>query len=364
MLNESLIFSVTLWGHIESIKYFSDCHLETVNYSIRGDIISAKILVVEDDGISASVLRMKLENWGYESPVAFTSQDAIRQFQKTEPDLVIMDIALKGKLNGIETAEIIDSELKTPIIYYSSKNDEELSQKVKKLQNRDYITKTSGDDKLKLSIQKSLEKNFLELDETKIPTNKAILSEMGKPEIQDIITTQGDENMNGNISADEKDKIIKKVESFQNEGYRKIKAEDDDLKPLIKNHEENRVNESFISEAVTATNNKINITEDVNGKYHQAYQTIEQELHKLDSHFLEVYDKSTSQEKEIKKLNQSLDGYINLMNEKDNTIKELEKTQQKLEDDVINYKNQHQTVLNEMYSLKNQINTFISNLND
>jgi hypothetical protein len=34
-----------------------------------------------------------------------------------------MDIALKGKLNAIETAEIIDSERKTPIIYYSSKND-------------------------------------------------------------------------------------------------------------------------------------------------------------------------------------------------------------------------------------------------
>lgn len=306
---------------------------------------------------------MKLENWGYESPVAFTSQDAIRQFQKTEPDLVIMDIALKGKLNGIETAELIDSELKTPIIYYSSKNDEELSQKVKKLQNRDYITKTSGDDKLKLSIQKSLEKNFLEPDENKIPINKGILSEMGKPEIQDVITTQGDENMNGNISAEEKDKIIKKVESFQNEGHLKIKAEDDKLKPAIENQEENRVNQSFISEAVTATN-KINISEDVNGKYHQAYQTIEQELHKLDSHFLEVYNKSTSQKKEIKKLNQSLDGYISLMNEKDNTIKEMEKTQQKLEEDVINYKNQHQTVLDEMYSLKNQINTFISNLND
>jgi uncharacterized coiled-coil DUF342 family protein len=77
-----------------------------------------------------------------------------------------------------------------------------------------------------------------------------------------------------------------------------------------------------------------------------------------------VYDKSSSQEKEIKKLNQSLDGYITLMNEKDNKIKEMEKTQQRLEEEVINYKNQHQTVLNEIYSLKNQINTFISNLND
>jgi CheY-like chemotaxis protein len=339
--------------------------LESIKYSIRGDIISAKILVVEDDGISASVLRMKLENWGYESPVAFTSQDAIRQFQKTEPDLVIMDIALKGKLNGIETAEIIDSELKTPIIYYSSKNDEELSEKIKKLQNRDYITKTSGDAQLKLSIQKSLEKNFLELDEIELSVGNGMLSTMVKPEIQDIVTTLGDENLNGNISTEEKDKIIRKVETFQNEGYLKLKPEGDNLKPVIEeNHDENGLKDSFVSEAVTATNNDINISEDVNDEYHQTYQKIEHELKKLDIHFSEMFDKSSSQEKEIKKLNQSLEEYITLMGEKDNAIKEMEKTQQRLEEEVINYKNQHQTVLNEMYSMKNQINTFISNLND
>ena len=339
--------------------------LESIKYSIRGDIISAKILVVEDDGISASVLRMKLENWGYESPVAFTSQDAIRQFQKTEPDLVIMDIALKGKLNGIETAEIIDSELKTPIIYYSSKNDEELSEKIKKLQNRDYITKTSGDAQLKLSIQKSLEKNFLELDEIELSVGNGMLSTMVKPEIQDIVTTLGDENLNGNISTEEKDKIIRKVETFQNKGYPKLKPEGDNLKPVIEeNHDENGLKDSFVSEAVTATNNDINISEDVNDEYHQTYQKIEHELKKLDIHFSEVFDKSSSQEKEIKKLNQSLEEYITLMGEKDNAIKEMEKTQQRLEEEVINYKNQHQTVLNEMYSMKNQINTFISNLND
>ena len=308
---------------------------------------------------------MKLENWGYESPVAFTSQDAIRQFQLTEPDLVIMDIALKGKLNGIETAEIIDSERKTPIIYYSSKNDKELSEKIKMLQNRDYITKTSGDDKLKLSIQKNLEKNFLELDETKLPPSNEMLSKMVKPEIQDIVFTQGDQNMNGNISADEKNKIIKKVENFQSKGYLKLKPEGDNLKPVIEGNKEGQSSgDSFISGAVTATNTEISTFEDVNGEYNRAYQVIGHELQNLNTHFSEVIDKSSSQEKEIKKLNQSLDGYITLMNEKDNKIKEMEKTQKRLEEEVIDYKNQHQTVLNEIYSLKNQINTFISNLND
>ena len=77
-----------------------------------------------------------------------------------------------------------------------------------------------------------------------------------------------------------------------------------------------------------------------------------------------MFDKSSSQEKEITKLKQSLDGYINLMNEKDNKINEMEQTQKRLEEEVTDYKNQHQTVLNEIYSLKNQINTFVSNLND
>ena len=329
------------------------------------NIISAKILVVEDDGISASVLRMKLENWGYESPIAFTSQDAIRQFQRNEPDLVIMDISLKGKLNGIETAEIIDSECKTPIIYYSSKNDEELSEKIKKLQNRDYITKTSGDDKLKLSIKNSLEKNLLELDETKLSTNNNILSGRVKPDIQDIVLSKGDENVNGNISTADKDKIIKKVESFQNKGYLKLKPEDDNLKPVIeKNSVGNGSKDSFISETFTATKTEIKSSEDVSGEYNRAFQIIENELQNLNKHYSKVFDKSSSQEKEINKLNQSLDGYITLMNEKDNKIKEMEKTQKRLEEEVIDYKNQHKTVINEIYSMKNQINTFISNLND
>ncbi len=305
---------------------------------------------------------MKLENWGYESPVAFTSQDAIRQFKKAAPDLVIMDIALKGKLNGIETAEIIDSECKTPIIYYSSKNDEEFSEKIKNLQNRDYITKTSGDAKLKLSIQNSLEKNFLKLDKTKLPADNEILSEKVKPEIQDIVFTQGDENVNGNISTDEKDKIIKKVEIFQNKGFLKVKPEGDNLKPDIENNEANNAGDSFISEVVTAANTEINNSEDITDEYDQTYQIIEKELQNLNTHFSAVLNKSSSQKKEIKKLNQSLDGYINLINEKDNKILELEKTQKRLEEEVIDYKNQHQTVLNEIYSLKNQINTFISNL--
>lgn len=327
-------------------------------------IISAKILVVEDDGISASVLKMKLENWGYESPVAFTSQDAIRQFQITEPDLVIMDIALKGKLNGIETAEIIDSECKTPIIYYSSKNDDEFSEKIKKLQNRDYITKTSGDAKLKLSIQKNLEKSFLELDKTKVSSNKEILSEMVKPEIQDIVSTQGDENVNGNISADEKNKIIKKVENFQGKGYLKIKPKDDNIKPVTENIEEKNPLNSFISEVVTATNSKINISEDKTNKYKGTFKIIEQELQNLNTHFLEVSDTSSSQENEIKKLNQSLDSYMTIINEKDNKIKEMENIQRNLEQEVTDYKNRHETVLNEIYNLKNQINAFVSNLND
>ena len=294
--------------------------------------------------------------------MAFTSQDAIRQFQLSEPDLVIMDISLKGKLNGIETAEIIDSERKTPIIYYSSKNDEELSQKIKMLKNRDYITKTSGDDKLKLSIQKNLEKKFLELDRTKVSTNNEMSFPMVKPEIEDIVITQGDEKMNGNISTDENNKVIKKVES---NGYPKLKPEGVNLKPVFKGNNEGKSSrDSFISEAVTATNTETSTSEDISGEYSRTHQIIENELKNLNTHFSEVFDKSSSQEKEIKQLNQSLDGYINLMNEKDNKIREMEKTQQRLEEEVIDYKNQHQTVLNEIYSLKNQINTFISNITD
>jgi CheY-like chemotaxis protein len=65
----------------------------------------AKILVVEDQNIVALNIRNKLKNLGYTVPgTAATGEEAIRKAELTHADLVLMDIMLKGEMDGIEAA--------------------------------------------------------------------------------------------------------------------------------------------------------------------------------------------------------------------------------------------------------------------
>ena len=75
-------------------------------------------MVVEDEGIIAQDIKNCLENLGYEVPeVVFTGQDAIQKADELHPDLVLMDIVLKGDIDGIETATEIRSRYNIPIVY-------------------------------------------------------------------------------------------------------------------------------------------------------------------------------------------------------------------------------------------------------
>ncbi|MFO7444766.1 MAG: response regulator [Ignavibacteriaceae bacterium] len=80
-----------------------------------------RILIVEDENIIALDIRRTLIKLGYE-PIATlsTGEMAIEVAKKEKPDLILMDINLKGHLNGVEAAEIIISENKIPVIFLSA----------------------------------------------------------------------------------------------------------------------------------------------------------------------------------------------------------------------------------------------------
>ena len=80
-----------------------------------------KILIVEDQKIIALDLKKSLKNRGYEiAGICDNAEDAIKLTEENHPDLILMDIMLNGKLNGIETAELINKEYNIPVIYHSS----------------------------------------------------------------------------------------------------------------------------------------------------------------------------------------------------------------------------------------------------
>lgn len=86
----------------------------------------AKVLIVEDETITALGIKKDLEN-SEEISVSIVNNavDAVMTAQKEKPDVIIMDIMLKGKLNGIDAAGIISGKYNIPIIYLTAYHDEE-----------------------------------------------------------------------------------------------------------------------------------------------------------------------------------------------------------------------------------------------
>ena len=80
-----------------------------------------RILIVEDDMIIAANLSMQLTQLGYEvTGIETRGEEAVAHVKVNAPDIILMDIQLKGTLTGIETAVLIQKHLPIPILLYNS----------------------------------------------------------------------------------------------------------------------------------------------------------------------------------------------------------------------------------------------------
>ena len=126
----------------------------------------AKILVVEDQNIVALNIRNKLKNLGYTVPAtAATGEEAIRKAELTDADLVLMDIMLKGDMDGISAAQEIKSQLGIPILYLTAYTDEETPGRAKRTEPAGYISKPFKEEDLHSNIEMALHKHRLEREE-------------------------------------------------------------------------------------------------------------------------------------------------------------------------------------------------------
>ena len=124
---------------------------------------TARIMVVEDEGIIAQDIKNCLENLGYEVPeVVFTGQDAIQKADELRPDLVLMDIVLKGDIDGIETAAEIRSRYNIPIVYLTAYEDDKTLRRAKLTEPLGYILKPFEERYLRSSIEMALYKHKME----------------------------------------------------------------------------------------------------------------------------------------------------------------------------------------------------------
>ncbi len=117
----------------------------------------ARILVVEDEKIIAKDIESTIKRIGHESVGTVSKgEDAIRVAGECRPDLILMDITLKGEIDGIEAARVINETMKTPIVYITAHQDEDTIEKTKGTNPYGYITKPLDDRDLNTAINSAM----------------------------------------------------------------------------------------------------------------------------------------------------------------------------------------------------------------
>ncbi|MBT4089321.1 MAG: response regulator, partial [Deltaproteobacteria bacterium] len=92
----------------------------------------AKILIVEDEAIIAMEMESQIQGLGYEvTSIVDTGEKAISKAESDKPDLIIMDIRIKGEMDGIDAAEVIRKRFGIPVVFSTAYLDEERIERAK-----------------------------------------------------------------------------------------------------------------------------------------------------------------------------------------------------------------------------------------
>lgn len=118
------------------------------------------ILVVEDESIVARDIQQSLKKLGYEVlDICGTGEDAMAKAEQLKPDLILMDIMLKGAIGGIEAADYIRSKFNIPIIFLTAYADSSTVAKAKVTEPHGYIIKPFKEIDLQTNIEIALYKH-------------------------------------------------------------------------------------------------------------------------------------------------------------------------------------------------------------
>lgn len=164
-----------------------------------------KVLVVEDEMVIAARISVELDELGYEvTGMVSRAEQALIHCQQTPPDIVLLDINLKGEMDGVELAHLLNEEASIPIIFLTANADEATFNRAKDTLPYAFLTKPYK----KLDLQRALELvvSRLNTDKSQKTTDKStdasyILSDrifvrykdqMVKVVIEDILFVKAD----------------------------------------------------------------------------------------------------------------------------------------------------------------------------
>jgi len=119
----------------------------------------ARILIVEDEAIVAIDIQKTVQKLGYEVPaIAFSGEEALRKTEELHPDVVLMNIVLKGQMDGIQAAQKIYELFGIPSIFMTGYS-EELLERLNTLQPLFYVSKPVDENLLHATILKALKEH-------------------------------------------------------------------------------------------------------------------------------------------------------------------------------------------------------------
>lgn len=124
----------------------------------------AKILIVEDEAIAAENIAGRLQQQGYDVlGIVDTGMAAIEAAKHKQPDLVLMDIMLKGDLDGVSAAKAIYTQYQIPVVYMTAFADDKTIERVKDTEPFGYLVKPFKPQELKATVEVALRKHQSEI---------------------------------------------------------------------------------------------------------------------------------------------------------------------------------------------------------
>ena len=124
---------------------------------------NANIVIVEDEYIVALDIKMHLQRFGYRVPALFASgEDLLERIEAVDPDLVLMDIKLQGRLDGLETAKIVWEKHGVPVVMLTAFSDEASLERAKTVFPFGYVIKPFEERELRATIVLALYKHEME----------------------------------------------------------------------------------------------------------------------------------------------------------------------------------------------------------
>ncbi len=130
---------------------------------LAADQTPKKVLIVEDEALVALEIQKNLEKNGFDvvSNIAY-GEKVLDEINQHNPDVVLMDIKLKGKISGLTAAQIVNKEKDIPIIFLTAYSDAHTIKKVKEVGAYGYIVKPFHDQELKVALEMGLYKFYSE----------------------------------------------------------------------------------------------------------------------------------------------------------------------------------------------------------